>query len=193
MFFVHVPGRNLDIGPRGVWAGMLANSGDPRVTRPRDSASRPQTADRRPPDRRRAEQHRAASRGKRSAGRLEMSRRVGGAESRCQAQSVGHAPARLAGWGPVRSSIFVEKNRRWSIFENLPMFPAQEPAGGGRSFHRCSDRGRSLGHCVLLVFLVSGAQATGLWHPCRATRACDGGAGVDGVSIDNNVFFFEVN
>lgn len=62
---------------------------------------------------------------------LEMSRRVGGAESRCQAQSVGHAPG--LGWlngGPVRSSIFVENNRRRPIFENLPMFPAQEPAGG---------------------------------------------------------------
>lgn len=67
------------------------------------------------------------------AGWPEMSRRVGGAESRCQAQSVqspvGHAPVGLAGWGPVRSSIFVEVNRRWSIFENLPMFPG---AGASR-------------------------------------------------------------
>lgn len=98
---------------------------------------------------------------------LEMSRRVGGAESRRQAQSVRSCAG--LGWldgGPVRSSIFVGKNREGPFLKNLPMFPAQEPAGGRRSFHRCSDRGRSLGPLgpwVLGSFWVfSGAQVMGL-------------------------------
>lgn len=80
---------------------------------------------------------------------LEMSRRVGGAESRCQAQPVRScAGSGLAGWGPRPVLLFLLEKRTEErpIFENLPMFPAQEPAGGHRrSFHRCSDRGRSLG------------------------------------------------
>lgn len=63
-----------------VLVGTVANSGDPSH----------QTADSQTADSR---QHR----GERSAGMLEMSRRVGGAESRCQAQSVGHAHG-WAGW-----------------------------------------------------------------------------------------------
>lgn len=59
-------GTLLTLGRESLaWAGTLANSGDP---------SHHQSADSR--------QHR----GERSAGMLEMSRRVGGAESRCQAQ-----------------------------------------------------------------------------------------------------------
>lgn len=129
-----------------------------------------QAADRRQQDR----QHRGGK--ERSAGMLEMSRRVGGAESRCQAQSVRSCAGRpWAGWmgPPSRSSIFVVKEyRRRPIFENLPMFPAQEPAGGHRrSFHRCSDRGRSLG--PLCVFLRPGNGSLCL-HPCRATRCLRG-------------------
>lgn len=63
-----------------VLVGTVANSGDPSH----------QTADSQTADSR---QHR----GERSAGMLEMSRRVGGAESRRQAQSVGHAHG-WAGW-----------------------------------------------------------------------------------------------
>lgn len=102
--FALVPGRNLglDLGPRGFDLGRgcwptLAT----RATRPRDTGhARPQG--------RNADRRQTASRGKRSAGMLEMSRRVGGAESRCQAQSVRScAGLGLAGWGPRPVLLFL--------------------------------------------------------------------------------------
>lgn len=65
---------------------------------------------------------------------LEMSGRVGGAESRCQAQSDGHALAGWLGWldwGPVRSSIFVEQDRGGPFLKIYPCFPrrSQQEAG----------------------------------------------------------------
>lgn len=139
---------------------------------------RRQVADRRPPDEvlsvqsgrpasrqagRQTDRH--DRRAERSAGRLEMSRRVGGAESRRQAQPVsqsviqsvaGRSCAGWAGWmgAPSVLLFLLNKNMRWSIFEkftHVSQAPsAEEPAGGGRWSHRCSDRGRSLGgHCVL--------------------------------------------
>lgn len=47
---------------------------------------------------------------------LEMSRRVGGAESRCQAQSVGHAHTRLAQWGPRPFFYFCWKEQKKAHF-----------------------------------------------------------------------------
>lgn len=113
---------------------------------------------------------------------LEMSGRVGGAESRCQAQSDGHALAGWLGWldwGPVRSSIFVEQDREGPFLKIYPCFPR-------RSQQEADDRSTgartgvdpwvigSLGPWASVAFLGLWGQSNGSPHPCRATRCLRG-------------------